>query len=117
MSQAPYERVAMGLHFLNPPLVLAEIPQTADRIVGAVRDQLEVGSQPVNLLALAKAITDGRVELVVDLEALDSIDTEDVGCSSARVLSCALAASTLSSEPPVLGRSLLLCATESARPC
>ncbi len=79
MSQAPYARVAMGLHFLNPPSVLAEIPQTADRNVVTVRDQLEVGSQPVLLLALAKAITDGRVELVVDLGALDSIDTEDVG--------------------------------------
>jgi anti-anti-sigma regulatory factor len=79
MSQAQDARVALRPDLLNASSMAAEVPSRAHRIIVTVRGELEDHSQPVFVLALAKAITDGRVDVDVDLGALDSIDTDDVG--------------------------------------
>jgi anti-sigma B factor antagonist len=79
MSQAQLDSVATRPASSDAVSWPARMPSETDWIMVTVSGQLEVESQPILALTLAKAITDGRIDLVVDLEALDLIDLEDVG--------------------------------------
>jgi anti-anti-sigma factor len=79
MSQDQQEDVAIGLRAWNAPSSAAAVLSEADRIIVTVDGQLDVDSQAILALTLAKAITAGRVDVALDLEDLDSIDPEDVG--------------------------------------
>jgi anti-anti-sigma factor len=79
MGHDQHERFARRPHPANPSSVVTELPVQDERIIVTARGQLDVSSRPLLALTLAKAIAAGRDEVVIDLENLDSIDSEDVG--------------------------------------
>jgi anti-anti-sigma factor len=79
MSQDRQKRLAAALGSTEWRPFAAEMLSEADRIIMTARGQLDLRSQPIFALTLAKAIAAGRGEVVIDLEGIDPIDPEDVG--------------------------------------
>jgi anti-anti-sigma factor len=79
MGQDQHRGFASSLYSVRPSPFATELHSEGERIVVTARGQLDVGSQPLLALTLAKAIASGQYEVVIDLEGLDSIDPEDVG--------------------------------------